>query len=220
MPFPIRYNGPNCGPANLNCLTKKNPQGLTGNADLSETDIDRMADYARWLGILTRSELTVALPDVVAGEQLFIQTKCNVCHPIGKIIIPDPNQTMLTKPFRDRLTTHIAPPAYPFLSYLGTDLLMHDMGYLSHIAQANAQASHLIRDQVTGLVFDQFTNYVQKIRTPPLKGLRFNRFVGDSHRNTVLRPRRIRPATFSCTMGGVAMRSKRLFYMTGRRFKS
>jgi CxxC motif-containing protein (DUF1111 family) len=30
-----------------------------------------------------------------------------------------------------------------------------------------------------------FENYVQKIRTPALKGLRFNRFVTDSHNNTV-----------------------------------
>lgn len=29
-----------------------------------------------------------------------------------------------------------------------------------------------------------FQNYVQKIRTPALKGLRFNRFVTDSHKNT------------------------------------
>ena len=31
-----------------------------------------------------------------------------------------------------------------------------------------------------------YSNYVQKIRTPALKGLRFNRFVTDSHRNTNL----------------------------------
>jgi CxxC motif-containing protein (DUF1111 family) len=30
----------------------------------------------------------------------------------------------------------------------------------------------------------QYKNYVQKIRTPALKGLGFNRFVTDSYRNT------------------------------------
>ena len=173
--FPIRYNLPNCGPADQVCITSK------GNADLLEEDIDRMADYARWLGSPTRSEFTVSLPDVIAGEKIFNQVNCNQCHVIAKISIPDPNDTMLTPVYRARLATHIAPPALPFLSYLGTDLLMHDMGYLSQAGNA----TNLIRDQVTGVVFPQFKNYVQKIRTPPLKGLRFNRFVTDSHLNTI-----------------------------------
>ena len=42
-----------------------------------------------------------------------------------------------------------------------------------------------IRDGETGVVANQFSTYVQKIRTPALKGLRFNRFVTDSFRNTV-----------------------------------
>ena len=29
-----------------------------------------------------------------------------------------------------------------------------------------------------------FETYVQKVRTPPLKGLRFNNYVTDAHRNT------------------------------------
>ncbi len=198
--FPVRYNLPNCGPADEICVTSK------GNADLLEEDVDRMADYARWLGSPTRSEFTVSLLDVVSGETIFRQLNCNTCHVIGKIPITDPNDTMLTKVYRDRLTTQIAanvmPPNYPFLSYLGTDLLMHDMGYLSQVGNA----TNLIRDQVTGLVFNgcpsvlttpcgpstrgyvksqDFRNYVQKIRTPPLKGLRFNRFVTDSHLNTI-----------------------------------
>ena len=183
--FPVRYNLPNCGIADETCVTSK------GNSDLLEEDVDRMADYARWLGSPTRSEYTASLLDVVKGEKIFRQINCNQCHVIGKIPIADPNDTMLTKVYRDRLATHIipnpsgiagAPPlASPFLSYLGTDLLMHDMGYLSQVANV----SNLIRDQVTGVVFPQFKNYVQKIRTPPLKGLRFNRFVTDSHLNTI-----------------------------------
>ena len=41
----------------------------------------------------------------------------------------------------------------------------------------------LFRDN-DGVVLPTFEDYVQKIRTPALKGLRFNRFVTDSHKNT------------------------------------
>jgi hypothetical protein len=179
--FPIRYNFPNCGPADKTCV------GSKGNADLSELDIDRMAAYARWLGNPTRSEFTASLPDVVAGETIFGQLQCNTCHVISKIeIVPD--HTMLSKVFRDRLATRVAQSstceisggcASPFLSYLGTDLLMHDMGYLSQVSNA----SQSIRDN-NGVVLPAFQNSVQKIRTPALKGLRFNRFVTDSQMNT------------------------------------
>ena len=170
--FPIRYAYPNCGPADKACVQSK------GNADLSELDIVRMANFARWLGNPTRSEFQVALPDVIDGEKIFRQVKCDTCHVIRKIDIV-PEDTMLSKDFRDRLATRVAQSANPFLSYLGTDLLMHDMGYLSQVANA-AQA---IRDQ-NGVVLPAFQNYMQKLRTPPLKGLRFNRFVTESHKNT------------------------------------
>jgi hypothetical protein len=192
-PFPVRYNAPNCGPANTICLGPTNKRN-TGNRDLNEDDIDRMADYARWLGIPTRSEFTVSLPDVIEGEKIFVQKlKCNTCHVIDKISITDPDDTMLTKVYRDRLKTHLfpSPPSkptvFPFVSYLGTDLLMHDMGYLSHVATSNAL---IVRDLTTGVAIDNPAlspnpkNYVQKIRTPALKGLRFNRFVTDSKNNT------------------------------------
>jgi CxxC motif-containing protein (DUF1111 family) len=170
--FPIRYAFPDCGPADKTCVESK------GNADLSEQDVNRMADYARWLGNPTRSEFTVSLPEVIAGEGIFQRLQCNTCHVIKKIeIVPD--DTMLSKDFRDRLVTRVAPSAGPFLSYIGTDLLMHDMGYLSQVGNA----SQSIRNN-DGVVLPAFANYVQKIRTPPLKGLRFNRFVTDSHRNT------------------------------------
>jgi hypothetical protein len=92
---------------------------------------------------------------------------------------------MLTPVFRARLTTHTA-PASPFLSYLGTDLLMHDMGYLSQVGVRNPEALLSgIRDAATGVVLPGMENYVQKIRTPPLKGLRFNRFVTESYKNTI-----------------------------------
>ena len=56
---------------------------------------------------------------------------------------------------------------------------MHDMGYLSQVGNANVS----IRG-TDGVVLSGKEDFVQKIRTPPLKGLRFNRFVTDSHRNT------------------------------------
>jgi hypothetical protein len=184
--FPIRYNLPNCGPANQLCV------GSGGNGDLLESDVDRMADYARWIGSPTRSEFTVFLPDVVAGETIFNNLKCNLCHVTSKIPITDPNDTMMTPAYRNRLA--VAPPASPFLSYIGTDLLMHDMGYLSQVGNPNVLS---IRDPKTGLVYDgtcawisprvpcnNYKNFVQKIRTPALKGLRFNRFVTDSYLNT------------------------------------
>jgi CxxC motif-containing protein (DUF1111 family) len=170
--FPIRYAFPNCGPANQTCI-----DAVNGNADLLEVDVNRMADYARWLGNPTRSEFQVTLPDVIAGEKVFRQVKCDTCHVIKRINI-DPEQTMLTQPYRDRLKTRIAGSASPFVSYIGTDLLMHDMGYLSQLADAGQS----IRG-TDGVVLSKYQTYVQKIRTPPLKGLRFNRFVTDSHRN-------------------------------------
>ncbi len=170
--FPIRYDHPNCGPANKTCVESK------GNGDLSEMDINRMADYARWLGNPTRSDFKVALPEVIAGERTFRKLKCDTCHVIAKIDIV-PEDTMLTEDFRARLATRVAQSASPFLSYIGTDLLMHDMGYLSQVAHSGQP----IRD-ADGVVLPAFRNYVQKIRTPALKGLRFNRFVTDSHKNT------------------------------------
>ena len=156
--FPIRYAFPNCGPADKTCVQSK------GNADLPETDIDRMADYARWLGNPTRSEFTASLPEVIAGEKIFEQLTCNTCHVISKINI-DPADTMLTKVFRDRLATRVAQSADPFLSYIGTDLLMHDMGYLSQVGTT----SQVIRGQ-TEWYLPAYQDFVQKIRTPALKG--------------------------------------------------
>lgn len=177
--FPIRYGHPNCGPANKKCLESK------GNADLTERDVERMADYARWLGNPTRSEFKVALHEVIQGEKVFRKLGCDTCHVIRKIEIV-PKETMLTKEFRARLETRIKgatandPKTVPFLSYIGTDLLMHDMGYLSQVADAPPKVQ--IREN--GVVKPNYRNYVQKIRTPALKGLGLNRFVTDSYRNT------------------------------------
>ena len=58
---------------------------------------------------------------------------------------------------------------------------MHDMGYLSQVGTASPSIS--IRDQ-NGVVLPAYQDFVQKIRTPALKGLRFNRFVTNSFKNT------------------------------------
>ena len=144
--FPIRYAFPDCGPADKTCVQSK------GNADLSEQEVNRMADYARWLGNPTRSEFTVSLPEVIAGEEIFQRLQCNTCHVTREIeIVPD--DTMLSNGFRERLAKRVAPSARPFLSYIGTDLLMHDMGYLSQVGNA----SQPIRDQ-DGVVLPAFAD--------------------------------------------------------------
>lgn len=172
---PLRYKYANCGPANKACTESP------GNSDLSERDIERMADYGRWLGIPTRSELQVSLPEVVAGEAVFIKLQCDTCHVIKRIDITqaDIDNSPLSQSFRKRLTAHAQATHTPFLSYLGTDLLMHDMGYLSQVGDAKES----IRD-ADGFVLPKKEPYVQKIRTPALKGLRFNNYVTDAHWNT------------------------------------
>lgn len=172
---PIRYKYPNCGAANKLCV-----ESTKGNSELTERDIDRMADYARWLGNPTRSEIQVSQPEVIAGEQVFKNLQCDTCHVIRRIDI-DPEDTMLTKNFRTRMGTHISAKNKPYLSYIGTDLLMHDMGYLSQVGNATQS----IRDS-NGFVKPGYENFVQKVRTPPLKGLRFNNYVTDAHRNTTI----------------------------------
>jgi CxxC motif-containing protein (DUF1111 family) len=169
---PIRYKYPNCGPANKTCMESN------GNSDLSERDIKRMADYGRWIGSPTRSEVQVSQPEVIAGERIFRRLQCDTCHVIKRIDI-DPEDTVLNKNFRDRLKAHVSDNLKPFLSYIGTDLLMHDMGYLSQVGDSRQS----VRD-ANGIVTPGSEAYVQKIRTPPLKGLRFNNYVTDAHRNT------------------------------------
>ena len=116
----------------------------------------------------------MALREVIEGEKVFRKLGCDTCHVIGKIdIVPD--ETMLNKDFRARLATRIKnatgtdPKAAPFLSYIGTDLLMHDMGYLSQVADAPAKLGEpgkKIEIRKDGVVLPDYKNYVQKIRTP------------------------------------------------------
>lgn len=118
------------------------------------------------------------------GEKHFRALGCASCHVIDKIAfvesdnsLPDEERAELKK------LQSSADPNYPFVSYLGTDLLLHDMGYLSQVAKRPLLALDF-RSPKTGVIKEKYRAYIQLIRTPPLKGLRFNRFVTDSNHNS------------------------------------
>jgi hypothetical protein len=202
----VRYMSPLCGPADLGCQTGT-------NSDITEQEVRDMATYQRWIGIPQRSEFQVETKAVQDGERLFRSDElgCNKCHIIDKIPFVE-NDNMLPDEEREKLKKLLiqedGKTDYPFVSYLGTDLLLHDMGYLSQVAagplkkgtlkkgtlrtDSNARRrvnnnddnglSVKMRDQ-NGKIRPGFDAYFQLIRTPPLKGMRFNRFVTDSHHN-------------------------------------
>ncbi len=174
----VRYNQTLCGPADASCKHSE------ANSDITEQEVKDMATYQRWIGIPQRSEYQVSSETVQRGEKIFNDLGCSNCHVIGKIaFVGDDN--MLPDEERNNLKglqlRSGGEPDYPFVSYLGTDLLLHDMGYLSQVAKS--PGSQTIRNS-NGTVKDGYRSYVQRIRTPALKGLRFNRFVTDSNHNT------------------------------------
>ena len=175
----VRYDHTLCGPADAGC------QANSPNSDITEEEIRNMATYQRWIGIPERAEYQVSSEKVQRGEVLFKQLGCAGCHVIEKIkfiatdnILPDEERAALKK------LQSSADPNYPFVSYLGTDLLLHDMGYLSQVAKAPADAVQFRNDD--GTINPIYRSYFQLIRTPPLKGLRFNRFVTDSNHNSTV----------------------------------
>lgn len=185
----VRYNKNVCGPADAHCKNQY------ANSDITEQEIKDMATYQRWIGIPNRSEYQVSSSDVQKGEALFRdRLECNSCHVIDKIAFVK-NDNMLPDEERDHLENLKIrsgnKPEYPFISYLGTDLLMHDMGYLSQVA--GAPLGKTIRSVDDGTVKNKYKSYVQTIRTPALKGLRFNRFVTDSNHNTTVPLDTIKP---------------------------
>lgn len=185
----VRYNNTLCGPADLIC------QNSAPNSDIAEQEIRNMATYQRWIGIPNRSEYQVRSPQVQRGEQQFRNLGCNSCHVIDKIsfvqtdnMLPDEERAALQKLKNKQI------PDYPYISYLGTDLLLHDMGYLSQVAKApvgslctqnpdGTLTGQCLRN-ADGTINSNYAGFFQKIRTPALKGLRFNRFVTDSNHNT------------------------------------
>ncbi|PZN80518.1 MAG: hypothetical protein DM484_09845 [Candidatus Methylumidiphilus alinenensis] len=175
----VRYSQTLCGPADLSC------QQSAPNSDITEEEVRNMATYQRWIGIPNRSRYQIATSLVQQGEKQFRDLGCSSCHVIDKIpfvekdnMLPDEERLALQK-LQDK-TGQVTD--YPFVSYLGTDLLMHDMGYLSQVAKAPAGVSDFRNAE--GVINSAYAGYIQKIRTPPLKGLRFNRFVTDSNHNT------------------------------------
>ncbi len=178
----VRYEDRLCGPADKICTGVKGENLKTSNSDISEQEIRDMATYQRWIGIPNRAEYQVSSEIVQKGEQVFKDLQCQSCHVIDKIVfvnddnmLPDEERTRLSKLQQGQ-------PDYPFISYLGTDLLLHDMGYLSQVAKAPEGVT--IRKSEDGTVKEEYKPWIQKIRTPALKGLRFNRFVTDSIHNT------------------------------------
>jgi len=189
----VRYNDTLCGPADKTCIESQ------PNSDITEQEIRDMATYQRWIGIPQRSEFQVSSDIVQKGEQVFKDLKCDSCHVIRKIPFVEADN-MLPDEEREHLksleiTVADGGPEYPFVSYLGTDLLLHDMGYLSQVARAPEMQS--IRD-TDGTVKRGYEAYVQRIRTPPLKGLRLNAFVTDSNQNTTPISRDPRPVIPGC----------------------
>lgn len=192
----VRYNSPMCGPANLACELQ-----TEANSDLTEEEVRNMATYQRWIGIPQRSEFQVEMAKVQDGEEIFNNLGCNHCHIIDKIPFVK-NDNMLPDEEREKLGKLLiqenGDTDYPFVSYLGTDLLLHDMGYLSQVAKGPLKTDSnprrrgsnndddspyvKMRDE-DGKIRPGFKAYFQLIRTPPLKGMRFNRFVTDSHHN-------------------------------------
>ena len=169
----MRFSDPHCGPANRNC------KEVGANSDLTEAHIKNLADYMRWLGVFNRSEYLVASENVIRGEQVFRKANCDTCHVISKIQL-NAEDNMLPNSFRQRLASLTSESNVPFLSYIGTDLLMHDMGYLSQVAPSPNGNS--IRDS-EGIAKPEYKTYIQKFRTPPLMNLTYNSLVTDSHLN-------------------------------------
>lgn len=174
----VRYKNPLCGPADRACQNRET------NSDITEEEIRDMATYQRWIGIPERSEYQVSTAKVQNGEKHFRTLGCASCHVIDKIAfvesdnsLPDEERAELKK------LQNSADPNYPFVSYLGTDLLLHDMGYLSQVAKKPVTGRDDFR-QPNGEINPKYRAFIQMIRTPPLKGLRFNRFVTDSNHNS------------------------------------
>lgn len=184
----VRYRDTLCGPADLSCKER------SSNSDLLEQEVRDMATYQRWIGIPQRSEYQVSSAKVRRGERIFRELKCSSCHVIDKIpfieqdnMLPDEERAALVALSIDSGNQ----TDYPFISYLGTDLLLHDMGYLSQVAKA---PDGVTLRQSNGRIKPQYASYFQRIRTPPLKGLRFNRFVTDSNHNSIRPISKDRPA--------------------------
>jgi CxxC motif-containing protein (DUF1111 family) len=127
----------------------------TPDAKTHKTELERLVDEIRHTSPPARDASLAASPDARAGEKLFTQIDCAVCHvPTYKTVKPG---------------THINGGTYKVPKFLGnavihpySDFLLHDVGTGDGIPQA-AKPEYL--DQSTA----------NKFRTAPLWGLRFRR---------------------------------------------
>jgi CxxC motif-containing protein (DUF1111 family) len=125
----------------------------TQDAKTHMTELERLVDDIRHTSPPTRDANLAATPDAQAGEKLFAQVGCAVCHvPTYKTLPPG---------------TRINGGTYKVPKFIGnkvihpySDFLLHDVGTGDGIPQA-AKPEYL--DQSTA----------NKFRTPPLWGLRF-----------------------------------------------
>jgi CxxC motif-containing protein (DUF1111 family) len=127
----------------------------TPDAKTHKTELERLVDEIRHTSPPPRNTDVAASPDAQAGEKLFTQIGCAVCHvPTYKTLPPG---------------TRINGGTYKVPKFLGnavihpySDFLLHDVGTGDGIPQA-AKPEYL--DQSTA----------NKFRTAPLWGLRFRR---------------------------------------------
>ena len=125
----------------------------TPDAKTHKTELERLVEEIRHTRPPARDANVAATPDAQAGEELFTQIGCAVCHvPTYKILPPG---------------TRINGGMYRIPTFIGkkiihpySDFLLHDVGTGDGIPQA---AKPEYPDQSTA----------NKFRTPPLWGLRF-----------------------------------------------
>jgi len=133
-----------------------NTTGLNDQPDeLGMADIDHFAQFVRGTMVPPRDTVLAATPAALAGQRLFRQLGCNVCHreaittaPVGTVI----NGGMFTVP--EALGDKVI---HPF-----SDFLLHDIGTGDGIVQVGPQDT------------------ANKLRTAPLWGVRTKaRFMHD-----------------------------------------
>jgi CxxC motif-containing protein (DUF1111 family) len=123
--------------------------------ELGMADIDHFAQFVRGTMVPPRDTALAATPAALAGQRLFKQLGCNVCHkeaittaPVGKVI--DGGMFTVPEALGDKVI-------HPF-----SDFLLHDIGTGDGIVQVGPQDT------------------ANKLRTAPLWGVRTKaRFMHD-----------------------------------------
>ncbi len=115
--------------------------------DATKNDIDKFAGFMRASKVPPRDEVLAATPDARAGQQVFHQIGCAICHVSSITTLPP--DTVINQ------GTFTVPPAlgskviHPF-----SDFLLHNVGTGDGIVQNGGPAT------------------ANKLRTPPLWGMR------------------------------------------------